>query len=52
MLRTFNCGVGMVLAIDTGQEQACLQRLEALGESAWVIGDVIERDGRDAIVYT
>ena len=52
MLRTFNCGVGMVLAIDRAREQECLQRLEALGETAWVIGDVVERDGRDAIVYT
>ncbi len=51
MLRTFNCGVGMVLAVDAKQAQSCLQRLETLGESAWIIGDIVERDGRDAVVF-
>ena len=50
MMRTFNCGVGMVLAIDAGHEQQCLQQLEALGETAWVIGEVIERGGEAAVI--
>jgi len=51
MLRTFNCGVGMVLAIDAGQEQACLQQLAAMGENAWVIGEVIDRGSESAVVF-
>ena len=51
MLRTFNCGVGMVLAVDAGHEQACLERLAELGETAWSIGEVIERDGGPAVQF-
>ncbi len=52
MRRTFNCGVGMVLALEQDRAEACLRRLEALGESAWIIGEVVERGDRDAIVFT
>ncbi len=50
MMRTFNCGVGMVLAVDAEHEQQCLQQLEASGESAWVIGEVIDRGGEAAVI--
>jgi len=52
MLRTFNCGVGMVLAIDRRQEQQCLDQLETLGETAWVIGDIVTRGDQPAVVFT
>ena len=52
MLRTFNCGVGMVLAVDAEQERHCLERLDALGETAWVIGDVIARENQAAVIFT
>jgi len=51
MLRTFNCGVGMVLAVEPELEQAMLQKLETLGETAWVIGDVVERSDQGAAVF-
>ncbi len=51
MLRTFNCGAGMVLAIDADQEQACLAKLDALGEKAWVIGEVVSRGEQAAVVF-
>jgi phosphoribosylformylglycinamidine cyclo-ligase len=51
MLRTFNCGAGMILAIDAELEQPVLQALQALGEDAWVIGDVVERKDRDAVIF-
>ena len=50
-MRTFNCGVGMVLAIDVEQEQQCLQQLESLGETAWVIGEIVERGGEAAVIF-
>ena len=52
MLRTFNCGVGMVLAIDARQEQQCLDQLETLGETAWVLGDIVTRGDQPAVVFT
>jgi len=50
MMRTFNCGAGMVLAIDAQQEQQCLQQLRELGETAWVIGEIGERADGPAVV--
>ncbi len=41
MRRTFNCGVGMVIAVDAGDADSCLQRLAELGEEAWHIGRVV-----------
>ena len=51
MLRTFNCGAGMVLAVDPDQEQQCLAQLDALGEQAWIIGEVVARDDQAAVVF-
>ncbi len=51
MLRTFNCGVGMVLAIDPADEAVCLEQLAALGETAWVIGEVGARGDGPPIVF-
>ena len=51
MMRTFNCGVGMVLAVDVDQEQQCLQQLESLGETAWSIGEVVARADGAAVIF-
>jgi phosphoribosylformylglycinamidine cyclo-ligase len=40
MWRTFNCGVGMVVCVPAGREQAALQRLRGCGETAWVLGRI------------
>ena len=40
MYRTFNCGVGMVIAVDASQVQQTLSILAAQGETAWIIGEV------------
>jgi len=52
MLRTFNCGVGMVLAVDAEQAQPCLEQLALLGETAWAIGEVIPRENNAAVIFT
>ena len=52
MLRTFNCGVGMILALDAGLEKPVVQALQELGETAWVIGDIVERGDRDAVLFS
>ncbi len=50
MRRTFNCGVGMVLAVDADLADTTLWALRDLGETAWRIGDIVPRDG-DAVVF-
>jgi phosphoribosylformylglycinamidine cyclo-ligase len=51
MRRTFNCGVGMVLAVDAEDAETCLQRLADLGETAWTIGEIVERGNAAAIRF-
>ena len=40
MLRVFNCGIGMVLIVPREQANDILERLEALGERAYRIGEI------------
>ncbi|WP_443091300.1 phosphoribosylformylglycinamidine cyclo-ligase [Basfia succiniciproducens] len=40
MYRTFNCGVGMVIALPQADAEKALQVLKAAGENAWLIGQV------------
>jgi len=40
MYRTFNCGVGMVIAIPADQADSAIALLEAEGEQAWKIGSI------------
>jgi len=40
MYRTFNCGVGMILAVAADQAEAAVKVLQDLGETAWVIGQI------------
>ncbi|AQS35703.1 phosphoribosylformylglycinamidine cyclo-ligase [Shewanella psychrophila] len=45
MYRTFNCGVGMVVALPSEKVEAALELLNAEGEQAWLIGDIAKRSG-------
>src|SRR3569623_2627496 len=45
MSRTFNCGVGMIVCVPTAAAEQALQRLRALGETAWRIGEVVASAG-------
>jgi phosphoribosylformylglycinamidine cyclo-ligase len=40
MYRTFNCGVGMIIALPQDQVDAALALLKAEGENAWLIGQI------------
>ncbi|MBB6056326.1 phosphoribosylformylglycinamidine cyclo-ligase [Tolumonas osonensis] len=40
MYRTFNCGVGMIIALPQDQVDAALALLKAEGENAWLIGRI------------
>jgi len=45
MLRTFNCGVGMVAVAAKGKADAVLSTLRDAGESAFVIGEIVAPSG-------
>ncbi len=50
MLRTFNCGVGMILAVPKAEVDEALGLLSSLGEEAWVIGSLKSvKDSQQAI---
>ncbi len=40
MYRTFNCGVGMVIALPADQADAAVKFMQDAGEQAWVIGHI------------
>ncbi|PKF79135.1 phosphoribosylformylglycinamidine cyclo-ligase [Vibrio sp. vnigr-6D03] len=40
MYRTFNCGVGLIVALPKDQAAAAVELLKAEGENAWVIGEI------------
>jgi len=45
MLRTFNCGVGMVVAVAEDDLDEALETLHARGEAPWVIGRILAAPG-------
>ena len=47
MYRTFNCGVGMVIAVPAASADNALALLKELGENAWKIGHIAARDGEE-----
>ena len=40
MYRTFNCGVGMVIAVPAAEAEKAVSLLTQAGETAWVIGKI------------
>jgi len=40
MYRTFNCGVGMVIALPQSEVETALAILKQSGENAWLIGHI------------
>ncbi|HEY7841656.1 MAG TPA: phosphoribosylformylglycinamidine cyclo-ligase [Gammaproteobacteria bacterium] len=46
MLRTFNCGIGMVLVVAKADARRAVAHLSRRGEKAWIVGEVRPRRGR------
>ncbi|MGB0237801.1 MAG: phosphoribosylformylglycinamidine cyclo-ligase [Cycloclasticus sp.] len=51
MLKTFNCGIGMVICVAKERVDAVLDVLKDSGESAFVIGDIGNADGEPKVNY-
>ncbi|KAL2123988.1 hypothetical protein VTJ04DRAFT_353 [Mycothermus thermophilus] len=47
MARAFNNGLGMVLAVDKDGAEEVKKVLEAQGEKVWVVGRLVERQGKE-----
>lgn len=51
MYRTFNCGVGMIIALPQEQVETALAILKQAGENAWLIGHIEHaEDGAEQVV--
>lgn len=44
MYRTFNCGVGLVIALPQEQAAQAIKILNAEGENAWLLGEIADAD--------
>src|SRR5690606_12546864 len=51
MLRTFNCGVGMLVAVETGDAESLVALLKDHGETGTIVGTLTERTG-DAVEFS
>ena len=46
ILRTFNCGIGMMVIVPAAEVDNALQSLRSSGESAMVLGDIVPGSGQ------
>jgi len=44
MLKTFNCGIGMVIVIDQNDQDGIMNQLSLLGHQSFVIGKITSGD--------
>ncbi len=49
MLRTFNCGIGMVIAVEAAKADAVTAALAAAGETVVRLGEVVAHDGGERV---
>jgi phosphoribosylformylglycinamidine cyclo-ligase len=51
MLRTFNCGIGMVAVLDAEKSAAALECFAANGDTCVRLGEVVAANGRSRVAY-
>jgi phosphoribosylformylglycinamidine cyclo-ligase len=53
MLRTFNCGIGMIALVEAARVDAVMASLRTAGETAMIFGEVVPlASGAPPVVYT
>jgi phosphoribosylformylglycinamidine cyclo-ligase len=50
MYRVLNCGVGMVVVISKDLSNEAINHLNACGEKAWLIGEIVQFEGEQVII--
>jgi phosphoribosylformylglycinamidine cyclo-ligase len=51
LLRTFNCGIGMIAIVKPDAVQEVMDILREAGETVSLLGDVVEAKGDERVVY-
>ncbi|WP_395539495.1 phosphoribosylformylglycinamidine cyclo-ligase [Neotabrizicola sp. sgz301269] len=51
LLKTFNCGIGLVLAVEAERAEALSALLSGMGETVCTLGRIVAAEGGDAVVY-
>ncbi|MCV2884038.1 phosphoribosylformylglycinamidine cyclo-ligase [Aestuariibacter sp. AA17] len=49
MYRTFNCGVGLIIAMPASHAESAISLLNSLGENAWQIGTIANADSGEQV---
>jgi phosphoribosylformylglycinamidine cyclo-ligase len=52
MLRTFNCGVGMLVVVPEAEATALAEFLTRAGETVFSVGVIAAREGETPVVYS
>jgi len=47
MYRTFNCGIGLVIAISAEDEELAISELQSLGETVYRLGKIEQVQSKD-----
>jgi len=50
MYRVLNCGVGMLVVVPETKSQPTINHLNLSGEKAWLIGKVVESNGKQVLI--
>ena len=51
MLRTFNCGIGMICIVSAREADRVMLHLAECGETAVRLGEITATDGEPAVTY-
>jgi phosphoribosylformylglycinamidine cyclo-ligase len=52
MLRTFNCGIGMVAVLDNSKAEAAIESFAKHGDKVVRLGEVVAAEGGRAVSFT
>lgn len=52
MLRTFNCGIGMILIVSPEDKHNAIELLAKHGQEAATIGQIVKKTGQDSVIFS